>query len=55
MTTTALFLLRCKQIHLTLEEIDELSVGFIYDLFTESANDYAEYNYVPTQEDYDKF
>lgn len=53
--TTALFLLRCKQVGFTLGEIEELSAGAIFDVFTESANDEEEYSPVATQDDYDRF
>lgn len=52
--TTALFLLRCKQVGFTLNEIDELSAGQIFDVFTESNNDSADYARVATQEDFDR-
>ena len=52
--TTALFLLRCKQIGFTLNELDELSTGQIFDCFTESGNDNCDYARVATQEDYDR-
>ena len=33
--TTPLFLLRCKQLGLTLTELDLLTIGIINDMFTE--------------------
>ena len=53
--TTALFLLRCKEIGLTLQELDQLSTGLVFDIFTERGNDSAEYDYIATQEDFDRF
>lgn len=53
--TTALFLLRCKEVGLELSELDKLEIGFIFDMFTEKANDSAEYDLLPTQEDFDRF
>lgn len=53
--TTALFLLRCKQVGFTLEELDLLNVGAIYDVFTESGNDSEHYDPIATQEDFDNF
>ena len=53
--TTALFALRCKQIGLTFDELDQLSYGFVIDMLTESANDGAEYNIEATSEDYAAF
>lgn len=52
--TTALFLLRCKQLNFSLEEIDELSVGQILDVFTESVNDNYKYAKMATQDDFDR-
>lgn len=52
--TTALYLLRCKQLGFTLEELEELSTGQIFDVFTESSNDNADYARIATQEDFDR-
>ena len=52
--TTALFLLRCKQLGFTLSELDELSTGQIFDVFTEGGNDNVNYARVATQEDFDR-
>lgn len=53
--TAALFLLRCKEAGLTLAEMDELGIGFVFDLFIEKGNDSAEYDLMPTQDDFDRF
>ena len=53
--TTALFLLRCKQNNLSFDEIDALSIGAIYDIFTESLNDSEDYAELPSQADFDNF
>ena len=53
--TTALFLLRCKECGFTLDEIDLLSVGALFDVFTEKNNDSAEYKTLATQEDFNRF
>ena len=53
--TTALFILRAKQIGLTLTELDELEEGFVVDMIIESANDSETYNRVASQADFDKF
>ena len=44
--TTPLFLLRCKQLGLSLSELDLLTIGIINDMFTEQENDDADYSYV---------
>lgn len=53
--TTALFLLRAVQIGLTLADLDDLEFGMVMDMATESSNDDAKYNYVATQEDFDRW
>lgn len=52
--TTALFLLRCKQLNFSLEELDELSFGQILDVFTEGGNDNYKYAKMATQDDFDR-
>lgn len=52
--TTALFLLRAAQAGISISDLDLLSIGMVSDMFTESANDSAEYAYLPTQEDIDR-
>jgi len=53
--STALYLLRCYQIGIPLQDLDELEVGFVFDLLTESLNDEYEYKYKATQEDFNRF
>ena len=53
--STALFVLRAKQIGLTLDEMDELDFGFVLDMFTESVNDNFDYKQVATQADFERF
>lgn len=53
--TSALFLLRAIQMGLTLADLDVLEFGMVVDMMTESSNDDAKYNYVATQEDYDRW
>lgn len=50
-----MFLLRAIQIGLTLDDLDCLEVGMVNDMMTESANDDAKYDYVATQEDFDRW
>jgi hypothetical protein len=49
--------LRAKQLGLTLEEMEELDEGMIFDMITESANDNEadSYKQLATQADFDKF
>jgi hypothetical protein len=53
--TTALILLRAKQLNLCLEELNLITVGDVIDMLTEQSNDHAEWDYEATQEDIDKF
>ena len=54
--TTPLFLLRCKQLGLSMTELDLLTIGLINDMFTERENDdYDGWNEVAGQADFDNF
>ncbi len=59
--TTPLFLLRCKQLglsmtELAMTELDLLTIGLINDMFTERENDeYSGWNEVAGQADFDAF
>lgn len=53
--TTPLFLLRCLQIGLSLKELDFLTIGLVMDIYTEKANDSADYDIIATQTDFDNF
>ena len=54
--TTPLFLLRCKQLGLSMTELDLLTIGLINDMFTERENDeYSGWNKVAGQADFDAF
>ena len=53
--TTPLLYLRAVELGLTIEDIDRLEIGFIYDLLSERANDDVAYDIIATQEDFDKF
>ena len=53
--TTPLFLLRCLQIGLSLNDLDLITAGMVVDMATEMANDDADWDVMATQEDMDKF
>lgn len=53
--TTPLFLLRCVETGLSISDLDLLSVGLVLDMWIEKGNDTLKYDYVATQEDFDKF
>lgn len=53
--TTALYLLRCVQLGVSIPELDFLEYGEVIDMMTESANDNYKYKQVANQSDFDKF
>lgn len=53
--TTPLFLLRCKQLGLSMQELELLTIGLIDDMFIEKENDDCKYNYKAQQSDFDSF
>lgn len=40
----AIFMLRCAELHLSDEALDTMSMGMIYDMVTEKANDHEKYD-----------
>ena len=53
--TTPLFLLRCLQIGLSMNDLDLLTIGMVTEMFIENNNDSESYDYIGTQEDMDLF
>lgn len=53
--TTALFLLRCVEVGLSMSDLDDLSVGMVNDMFVEKSNDNYEWKEIATQDDFDRF
>lgn len=53
--TTALFLLRCCEVGLSMSDLDDLSVGMVNDMFVEKSNDDYDWKIIATQDDFDKF
>lgn len=53
--TTALYLLRCVQVGLSIADLDILDYGQVVDMFTEAGNDHYKWRPVATQEDFDRF
>ena len=53
--TTPLFLLRCLQIGLSLDELDLLTIGMVTEIFIESNNDDFDYCYIADQSAMDEF
>ena len=53
--TTALFLLRAAQMGLSMSDLDLLTIGMVWDMMPEAANDPCTYEQLPTQDDFDSF
>ena len=55
--TTALLLLRCLQIGLSLRDLDLITIGMVNEMYAESANDQCEdeYEQIADQGDFDAF
>lgn len=53
--STALYHLRCCQLGMHLNDLDQITYGMVVDMMTESGNDGEHYNIVATQEDFDRF
>lgn len=53
--TTALLLLRCVELGLSIEDMENLDVGMVFDMFTEKNNDDVEYSIVAEQKNFDAF
>ena len=53
--TTPLFLLRCVQLGISIQELELLSIGMINDMYAESRNDEYKFAQLATQQDFDLF
>lgn len=53
--TTALFLLRCVQIGLSMNDLETLTIGMIMDMAVENKNDDYDYPNKAGQQDFDRF
>lgn len=53
--TTPLFLLRCVEVGISIQDLDLLSIGIVLDMWTEKANDDMKYEQVAQQEEFDNF
>ncbi len=49
----ALYVLRCAQCGISFSYLRHMSIGMVYDVFTEAANDSFDYPYRATQKDMD--
>ena len=48
-------MLRCSELGLTTEDLDGMTIGMVYDLMTEKANDAVQWPYKATQADIERF
>lgn len=48
-------MLRCKELGLTIDDLENMDYGTVEDMFTERSNDDYDYPYKATQEDYNNF
>lgn len=39
----AIFMLRCAELHLSIEDLDDMTMGMVYDMMTEKGNDHEKY------------
>ena len=53
--TTALFMLRCVQLGLSIQDLDLLTIGMVEEMMIESQNDSYPYKQLASQSDMDKF
>lgn len=53
--TLGLFLLRCFQMGLRVDDLDNLEAGTVFDMMVESSNDDCDYTPLASQEDFDRF
>lgn len=48
-------MLRCAELGLSRDDLDEMTIGMVYDMLTEKANDQEKYPYKATQADINSF
>lgn len=48
-------MLRCAELGLSDEALNTMTIGMVYDMYTEKANDHEKYNLKATQEDIYEF
>lgn len=54
-SSTALILLRCLQLGLSLSDLEDLTLGMVYDILIEHDNDSYDWEELPTAEDIANF
>lgn len=48
-------MLRCAELNLSREDLDDMTMGMVYDMLIERSNDQEKYSFLATQEDFDRF
>lgn len=48
-------MLRCLDVGLNLYDLDVITIGMVFDMFTEKSNDNYDYDSLATQSDFDNF
>ena len=48
-------MLRCKELGLSIDDLDNIDFGLVADMLTEKDNDNYDYPYKASQEDFDRF
>lgn len=48
-------MLRCKELGLSVADLEHIDTGLVWDMMTEQGNDQYQYPYKASQEDFDKF
>lgn len=48
-------MLRCAELGMSAPDLDDMTMGMVYDMLIEKANDQEKYNYKATQEDINSF
>ena len=46
-----MFMLRCKELGLSDDELSTMTIGMVYDMLIERANDQESYDLIATQDD----
>lgn len=52
---TAIFMLRCKELGLTVDDLENIEYGLVQDMMIEKSNDQHKYPYKAEQKDFDNF
>lgn len=48
-------MVRCAELNLSREDLDDMTMGMVYDMLIERSNDQEKYTLLATQEDFDRF